>query len=236
MLNYNIFLFVVFITNILQSITGFAGTMLAMPISILLIGIEPSKAILNFVGMLASLWIVIRNKNDISYKELIKIIIYMGIGILIGGLISLKISSNILLKIYGIIIILITLKKMLLKNEITLSEWILKCILLIAGIIHGIFISGGSFLVIYAAIKLKNKSEFRATLSAVWVILNFFLMLTHIYLGYFKNISLSLNLLAILFMFVGVIIGSIIHKKIEQKIFLKITYILLLISGILVLR
>lgn len=207
-----------------------------MPVSILLIGMESSKAILNFVGMLASLWIVIRNKNNISYKELIKIIIYMGIGILIGGLISLKVSSDILLKIYGIVIIIITLRKMLLKKEKILPEWILRCILLIAGIIHGIFISGGSFLVIYAVIKLKNKSEFRATLSAVWVILNFFLMLTHIHLGYFKNISLSLNLLATLFMFVGVIIGNIIHKKIEQEIFLKITYVLLLISGVLVLR
>ena len=40
------------------------------------------------------------------------------------------------------------------------------------------FVSGGALLVIYATQVLKEKEEFRATVAPVWVVLNFFLMVT----------------------------------------------------------
>ena len=44
-------LFVILFTNMVQTISGFAGTMLAMPVSILLVGITDAKIILNTVGL-----------------------------------------------------------------------------------------------------------------------------------------------------------------------------------------
>ena len=44
-------LFVIFFTNMVQTISGFAGTMLAMPVSILLVGIGDAKVILNTAGL-----------------------------------------------------------------------------------------------------------------------------------------------------------------------------------------
>ena len=46
-----LFLLTVFLSNTIQVITGFAGAMLDMPVSIRLIGLEPAKAILNIVTM-----------------------------------------------------------------------------------------------------------------------------------------------------------------------------------------
>ncbi len=45
-----LFLLTVLLSNTIQVITGFAGAMLAMPVSIRLIGLEPAKAILNIVS------------------------------------------------------------------------------------------------------------------------------------------------------------------------------------------
>ncbi len=45
-----LFLLVVFFTNIIQGITGFAGTMLAMPPSVMLVGFDTAKPILNALG------------------------------------------------------------------------------------------------------------------------------------------------------------------------------------------
>ena len=50
-----LFLIVVFLTNIIQCITGFAGTVLAMPFSIMLVGYDVAKPILNVLGLLASI-------------------------------------------------------------------------------------------------------------------------------------------------------------------------------------
>ncbi len=46
-----LFLLTVLLSNTIQVITGFAGAMLAMPMSIRLIDMEPAKAILNIVTM-----------------------------------------------------------------------------------------------------------------------------------------------------------------------------------------
>lgn len=46
-INHLLFFLIVFGANIVQSITGFAGNLLSMPASILLIGIDQSSAVLN---------------------------------------------------------------------------------------------------------------------------------------------------------------------------------------------
>lgn len=40
MMNYILFLLVILLTNIIQGITGFAGTILAMPPGLMLVGIR----------------------------------------------------------------------------------------------------------------------------------------------------------------------------------------------------
>lgn len=42
-----LFLMIFFVTNAIMTITGFAGTMLAMPASILLLGVDDARFILN---------------------------------------------------------------------------------------------------------------------------------------------------------------------------------------------
>ena len=42
-------------------------------------------------------------------------------------------------------------------------------VILAAGVVHGMFVSGGALLVIYASGALKEKEEFRATMAMLWV-------------------------------------------------------------------
>ena len=55
--NELLFLFVFFVTNAIMTITGFAGTMLAMPVSILLLGVEDARFILNVTAILTCVFI-----------------------------------------------------------------------------------------------------------------------------------------------------------------------------------
>jgi len=230
-----LFLIIVFLSNIIQVITGFAGTMLAMPISMLLIGVDEAKAILNILGLLASIWIVVRNFRHINKKEFLKITGIMLVGIFIGIKIFDNLRTDSLLQIYAIVIIAVALKSMFVKQKFKLPEMIMLLIIVLAGIIHGMFISGGSLLVIYAAKKFDDKSEFRATLSAVWVVLNLYLMFIHINQGLMSTEVFTLTLYSILPLVGGIVLGNIIHKKLNQQTFLNITYVLLLVSGFLLL-
>lgn len=48
-----IFLIVLFIANIIQAITGFVGTVLAMPASMFLLGIDDAKVVLNVMALIS---------------------------------------------------------------------------------------------------------------------------------------------------------------------------------------
>lgn len=233
LLREGLFFLIVFASNIIQAVTGFAGTMLAMPASMLLIGVEQAKAILNVLGLLSCLWLSIQNYRNINRKEFIKITCLMLIGMLAGLAVFQLLPLAFLLRAYAVLILAIALKKLFIKKEIKVPKTCMTFVVLAAGVIHGMFVSGGSLLVIYAVTVLKDKSEFRATLSPVWVLLNGYLMVTHILSGYFTPHVTWLTLFCVAPLALSMLIGNKIHDKINQEMFLKLTYVLLLISGLL---
>ena len=81
MLKQILFLAVVFLSNVIQCVTGFAGTVLAMPPSIMLVGYTIAKPILNVLGIVASVGVVATNYKSINKKEFLKISAVMLLGI-----------------------------------------------------------------------------------------------------------------------------------------------------------
>ena len=227
-----IFLIVLFIANIIQAITGFAGTVLAMPASMFLLGIDDAKVVLNVMALVSGLLIAISSYKSINKKELLKICTIMIIGMCIGIQLCKVISSEWLLIVYGIIIIVVAGKNLLIHKEHQLPGILLLCVLIIAGIIHGMFVSGGALLVIYATQVLKEKEEFRATVAPVWVVLNFFLMITQFRSGLVGRADIRLICISILPLLIATWLGKKLVCKVSQRVFLNLTYILLLISGV----
>ena len=222
----------ILLTNMIQGITGFAGTVLAMPFCILLLGIDFAKPILNILTLIACTLIVIRSYKHIVWKEFFKMTGFMLIGVFIGEYLYTLFPVDILLIIYAIFIIFIALKGLFVKKTFELNEGILIAIILLAGIIHGMFISGGPLLIIYAVKKMKDKESFRATLSPVWIVLNLYILVKQLSLGMITAPMLNLVLIGIPALIIGVMIGGQMAKKMSQQTFMRLSYILLLISGI----
>lgn len=232
MINNILFQVVLFLSNTLQTVTGFAGTLLAMPFSIRLVGVEQAKTVLNIFTMAACFLITVQNRKYIDWKILVRMIGGMLAGMLAGIWLFQLIPLQILLKLYASLIILIALKKMLFKKEIPLPSWAMPVILLGAGIIHGMFISGGALLVVYAVNVLKDKETFRATIAPVWVILNAILCVSHYQSGYYTTDTLVVTGFSMIPLVFSIAVGNLIYKKVSQRQFLQITYILLLIAGV----
>ncbi len=232
LVNNLLFLFVIFAANVIQTITGFAGSMLSMPFSVFLIGLGNAKYIINLVAIVVCSIIAIKDYKYINIKEFIKMTSFMTIGMIVGLLMFSRISSEILLKIYGYFIIVVSLLKLFLNKEVAFPKVVMIVIILIAGIIHGLFISGGSLLVVYAVSTIKEKRELRATLSLIWVVLNTIVLISQIQSGIINKGSCFLAVIAILVAITSIWVGNKIYPKIDQKLFKTMTFILLLISGV----
>lgn len=228
-----LFLAALFVANIIQAITGFAGTVLAMPISATLLGLDSAKVILNMLAIFSCLLITATGYRNTNWKEFGKIIAGMLVGMVIGAqLLTLSPSEDLLLRIYGVIIILVAIKGVLFKKEVTLSPVAGWIVLLLSGVIHGMFISGGALLVVYGVAKLKDKQQFRATIALCWVTLDSIIAITQLQQGLFTQSNINYILLSIIPLIIATYIGTKLAKRMKQQTFLNITYALLFISGI----
>lgn len=229
-----LFILIIFLSNIIQTITGFAGTVLAMPLSLKLEGAEVAKPVLNLVAVVICLYIVVRHFKDIDWIQFLIILVFVGIGFASGFAIELiEMNDKILLYIYGAIIILIAIVFFFVDFEkVNLPTWVMIIFLILGGIMHKLYVSGGPFVVIYAMSKLKEKNTFRATLSTLWIILNSILFTTQMVNGLFTPHIWILFGIGAAVSILSLVIGSLIAPHLSKKVFMKITCVLLLISGI----
>lgn len=238
------FFIVVLATNIIQCITGFAGTVLAMPFSVMLVGFDVARPILNVLGIVASVIIVAQKRQFVNKKELLRITCIMLAGMVPGFLIinHFSVNSGVLYKTLGIIVIGFTAlgiirsrrqgKNNVKKQNGPFNDIVMYGLLLLSGIVHGMFVCGGPLLVVYANDKLKDNDEFRSTVSAVWIVLNSINMFTDIGAGRFNGNTVILLLISTAVLFLAMLIGNLIYKHMNKKAFMVLTYTLMAISGV----
>lgn len=226
-----LFMLVLFLANTVQAITGFAGTVLAMPFSILLIGATDAKVVLTIMALVSCLWIALRSHTSVNTRELARMTGFMALGMAAGCAIYAVCPADPLQKVYGAIIVAIAAKNLIRPTTGTLPRWAMVAVLLAAGVMHGMFVSGGALLVVYAAMALRGKDEFRATVSAVWVVLNTVMLATQLAQGQVTARCLTLTAVALPALAFAVALGGALQRRLDQRRFLTLSYALLLVSG-----
>lgn len=225
-----------FFAYLINGITGFAGNVFAMPVGIATIGHETSITVLNCTGLLASILIAVTGLKHIVWRELAKMCVVMIIFMAIGAWINTVAPLDVLTKVYGVAVLVIAIRGLFFnKQHKSLPEWMLWCILAIAGLIQGMFVSGGSFLAIYALQKIRDKDEFRATTTATWVVLNGLYSAYGIGTGGLDGDGLLVLAVCIPLLIVATWLGGLIQKRISQEQFTTFTYVLLTVIGIILL-
>ena len=226
-----LFLAAFFFAYTVQAVTGFAGNIFAMPVGATLLGLSPTVSILNAMGFFACGLLAVLNIKHVNWREFGKIIAVMIVFMVVGIWLDTLMPLHVLLKIYGAVIVFIGAKNLIFTRQKFLPEWALWIILALAGLIQGMFVSGGALLVIYAVQKLTDKDQFRATLSAVWSILNLLYAGAQLYQGHFTHEVWVMVLCCVPLIVLATVVGGKLAKRISQERFLKLTYVLLLVIG-----
>lgn len=239
MIEYSLFFAVILAANVIQGITGFAGTILAMPPSLMLVGYPVAKPVLNVLGLLSGVYVFAGNHRHVDWRELKKIVLIMAAGILGGifikGLFQGK--EQLLYQLLGAFVIFLAVQGLYKcfcrtgKADRPASPFSIL-LLPVAGVVHGIFVSGGPLLIGYLTKKIQDKTAFRATISTVWVFLNSLILLDDIRSGLWDLQLVKIQLISIPFLLAGMSIGGKLYARMSQQLFMKITYVLLFISGV----
>ncbi len=127
-LNEFLFFLVVLLSNIIQGITGFAGTILAMPFSIKLVGMGTAVPVLNLLGLISGIYVFAGNYKNVNWKVLRSVVLVMGICVAAGLFLknALSGSPGLLYMLLGTIVIAIAvhgiLSMLLRKTHLLTSQ------------------------------------------------------------------------------------------------------------------
>ncbi|BAK43498.1 sulfite exporter TauE/SafE family protein [Eggerthella sp. YY7918] len=224
-----------FFAYTVQAVTGFAGNIFAMPVGTHLLGLHSSVAILNTLGFFACGLLAVMNIKHVNWRELGKIVGTMLPFVLVGIWLDTILPLDVLLRVYGLIIVLVGAKNLISKRQRFLPEWALWGVLVSAGLIQGMFVSGGALLVIYAMQKMTDKQQFRTTLSMVWAILNFIYAAIAFAQGSFTSDVVQVVGMCIPLAVLATFLGNRLQRRISKEKFLTLTYVLLLCIGLILL-
>ena len=206
---------------------------MVFPVLSFLYGTVAARTALNLIAWVSSISVTADCYKDINFKGLRTILIWMGSGLILGVLMIPYINSDsILMLIYGIIIVAVALFKLVSKKETKFPKAVLVIILILAGIVQALFVSGGAFLVIYCAQVLKEKKSFRATFTVVWLCIYTVMFFWQMFKGAYTKEVMIITVFGAIPVVIASWLGSRISGRIDQKAFMLLVYIFILCVGI----
>ena len=235
-MNSVLFAITALVSFTIQSITGFGGSLLAMPIAMQVLGTASARFYVSLISFLSGFVVAVVNRKSVNAQKLVKIILLMTIGVLCGVTLEDKVEASFLERIYGVVIIAYAvfciIKQGKVKQHSKIAEFI---ILLFAGIMHGLFASGGAFLMLYAVNAFGSKEEFSATSCAVWAVINPIMITIQHISGVQVLPSFTMIMICVGVAPVTALAAQRLQNKICNRLFIQIENVLLLCTGIIML-
>ena len=218
----------------IESIFGFAGTIISLTILSFFFDIKIIVMIMVFVRTIGSTLIFFSDTKSFNKKIYWKILLFGVPGLLIGTVFLKQFSSEVILYIFAGFLLIFS-GWTIWSPEFYIPKFLKPFVIFIGGIFGGIFGTAGPFFIAAMKEKFKDKSTMRSTLSILFLTLNFIRIPLYVKDG-LLNFEIVLPFWWIIFpLFFTIWLGHKIHVKISERVFRTGVSILLGIAGILML-
>jgi len=230
---YSLAFLTLIIAYIFRGVTGFGSGLIAIP---MLAFFLPLTFIVPFIGLLdmsASIVHVSHTRQHIAWKVLLRTIPFAILGVISGLFIINTINTLILVKALGIFIILFAIYSLASPSLKKNNSFIWPVFAgYFGGLIGSLFGTGGPFYVFYFQLQKLDKSVFRATCAAVFLVDGLIRAAGFAYSGFYTSSVLLTILYSLPVMVLAMYIGNHLHTNISQRTFQKAIGIFLIGSGI----
>jgi len=237
--DYALIFAIILLANTASSLTGFGGTVLALPFVAMLIGVKTAVPVLVVQAWVLAVFICGHAHRSISWRDWAKIVGFVVAGLPVGiwaaGVVPenpLKLALGLFTLGVGAYGIARPLPRA--DSRERLVGWkgrAMTALLALGGVVHGAFATGGPLIVVYGTRAMPEKSTFRVTMSATWLTLNTILLAQWFIRGSFTEPQLKLAALCIPFTLAGMALGTIAHYRVNELLFRRILYAVLLIAS-----
>ena len=225
---------IIFFTTFVRSTFGFGNALIAMPLLILLIGVNGATPLVTLVGLVISLIMLIREWRELIWKDTLVLLISSLAGLPLGLLLLTNFSEDITRMILGVILIGFGIYNLLEIQLPVLERPVLAVPFgFLAGILGGAYNANGPPIVIYGVLRGWKKVAFRASLQGFFFVSSLMIVAGHAVSGLWSRQIMSLFLISLPAVILAVFLGEKFAKKITQENFNQVIYTFLALMGVL---
>ncbi len=211
---------------------GFGGTVIAASIGAQLVPIDALLPAFVPLNLALSAYLLSRGFGAIQWRMLlVDIALPVGIGAA-GGLALFHLPAKTELALgFGVFVAGLAVLQLARPADRPLARpWQLG-LLVLGGIAHGLFGTGGPMIVYVVRRKLPDKRAFRSTLAVLWLTLNTALLVNFLALGLYEPGTLDIGIALAIVIVPGLFLGERIHHALDAARFERVVWILLLGAG-----
>ncbi len=228
--------FVMLLAYGLRGSTGFGGA-LGMPLLALVLPIKVLVPVWTLLGFASSVAILGRDRKHVDYRAMIAFMPWCAVGIAVGLYFFKSLDARMLTRGLGIVVLLYAVQSLVGVVRGAPPRWLRRVIEPVAGILSGgvgtMFGSMGSvFFAMYLDARAVAKDAFRATTSAMLLLLCIARGVGYYAVGEFTLEAWLMFAVAFPLMLVGIYIGDRIQVNISEQAFRKLVCVTLFVCGI----
>ena len=217
----------------IRGITGFGSGLIAIPLLAHFLPLTFVVPMVLVLDLVASIVLSRHMRLQVRWDEIRLLLPTTIVGMLIGAVLLVNLPREPLLVGLGLFVIFFSLRYLFnVHGEKLISRWWALPTGLGGGMINALFGTGGPPYVVYLTHRLHDKTEFRSTLSGLFMLDGTLRVVTFLTMGLLLQAEMFSSLLmALPLMGFGLYLGNKVHLGISHRQQLAIIGVLLLISG-----
>jgi len=219
-----------------RSAFGFGDALVAMPLLGIFISLETATPLVALISFVICIIILARCWRDVVFASAWRLILASVLGIPIGLLFLKGNYEEVLKVVLALVVISFASYKLakpaLLRLRTEKASWPFG---FIAGILGGAYNTNGPPVIIYGTMRNWSPSEFRATLQGYFLVTGIVIMLGHWGTGLWTAEVWELFLFCLPLVFISIIAGTWLHRRIPPGKFDRYVYYLLIAVGLVLL-
>lgn len=221
---------------LVRGIFGFGDALVAVPILALFFPMDQIVVIMGLIGLVQGGLMIRKGWGDVDWRQVKTLALSAAVGVPAGLLLVGYVSERVVKVALGVLIIAYALRSLLRIPLPTLRDTRLGAV---AGVVSGMcgaaYTLSGPPVILYGSASGWSASDFRATLTAYFLILSVMLNIGFVSAGYWTRDALVLSAVAAPGMFLGNMVADWLGPRIDGEAFGRLLDVVLVVLGVMLL-
>jgi uncharacterized membrane protein YfcA len=222
----------------IETALGFGATLISVALGSFVLDLDALLPALAPLNLTLSIYLATRYRAQIDQRFLFtRLLPLMGLGLPIGMLVFASADPSLLKRLFGAFLVVVAAVELMRMRQPGDQQPLGRpgeiAMLLAGGMIHGAFMTGGPMAVYVTGRVLTDKGRYRATLSALWAVLNIVILTSYAMTGRLTATTGGLVVTLVPSIAIGMVTGEVLFRRVSQTLFRGAVFVMLLASGAL---